>query len=238
MRLEILVEGSIDKAVLKILLKKIIGDADGHSCNIYQHRGIGKLPNRVLGEDNKKGNENKQRAIKQTLLGSLPLKIEGYKKEKNNNLIVIVLVDLDEKNCLEFKKQLLETSDLCQSSLKVLFRIAIEELEAWFLGDRIAIKKAYPNVKEKVLDSYKQDEICGTWEKLADAVYEGGVQKLYSRYGKHSIKVLGKKAEWASKICPYMDVENNESPSFCVFRDGIRNMIEKHGKPSLPRPRA
>ncbi len=238
MRLEILVEGSIEKDVLDVLLKKIIKDHEAHLWKIHPHKGIGHLPDPACRSDKKEVNKNKKNAIKQTLLGSLSSKLKYYGKEQDDNLAVVVLVDLDDKNCIQFKKQLLEILNFCQPAPKVLFRIAIEELEAWFLGDRIAVKKSYPNAKEKILDSYEQDSICGTWEKLADAVYEGGVKELHSRYGRGSKKILRKKAEWAIKICQHMDVRKNESPSFRVFRDGIRNMIAKHGKPPLPRPRA
>ena len=48
--------------------------------------------------------------------------------------------------------------------------MAIEEGEAWLLGDIPAIQSVYPNAKNAVLNGYENDSICGTWEKLADAV--------------------------------------------------------------------
>ena len=239
MHLEILVEGKGDKKALSVLLEKIVGKhSHPHTWVIHSYRGVGDFPDFARSLDKIKPNKNKQNAIKHTLLGSLPLKLKTYGDEKDDNLAVVVLVDLDDKDCIQFKKQLLKTLDFCQPAPKVLFRIAIEELEAWFLGDGRAIKKAYPNVDKNILNSYDQDEICGTWETLADAVYPGGCKKLHSQYGKRATEILTEKMKWASKICPYMDVENNESPSFRVFRDGIRNMIAKHEKPPLPRPRA
>ena len=38
--------------------------------------------------------------------------------------------------------------------------------------------------------------------------------------------VIGKeKSTWAEKIAPEMNVDKNASPSFCYFRDKIRELI-------------
>jgi hypothetical protein len=95
-----------------------------------------------------------------------------------------------------------------------VFCIAVEEMEAWLLGDAQAIKQVYPNARLNVISSYEQDSICGTWEVLADVVYHGGKKKI----SKLSYGEIGKlKSEWADKIGSYMEFENNLSPSFCSF---------------------
>ena len=100
--------------------------------------------------------------------------------------------------------------------------IAIEEGEAWLLGDIPAIKEAYPKAKVNILNSYQNDSICGTWELLADAIFAGGSNAL----GKKPWYVIGReKSEWAQKITPHMNVNKNASPSFCYFRDKIRELI-------------
>lgn len=71
------------------------------------------------------------------------------------------------------------------------------------------------------MDAYVPDSICGTWEKLADAIYPGGSQKLKQRGWPHTGQA---KCDWAKSIAPHMDVEANQSKSFQVFRDGIRNL--------------
>jgi hypothetical protein len=114
--------------------------------------------------------------------------------------------------------------DKCNPKPKTQFCIAIEEGEAWYLGDFAAIKKAYPKAKQKVLDSYTNDSICGTWEKLADAVYSGGSKEL----SKLRWQGVGKeKSNWAKKIPPHMDVDNNLSPSFGYFRDKLRGLTSQ-----------
>ena len=135
--------------------------------------------------------------------------------------VVVVVVDLDDDDCLKFKQDLLNVLNACDPRPRTLFRIAIEESEAWLLGDRAAVKAAYPNARDAVLNAYAQDSIFGTWEVLADAVYQGGSAKL---------KQLGfpadgeAKCEWARNIAPRMDVDRNQSRSFLVFRDGVRNL--------------
>ena len=102
-----------------------------------------------------------------------------------------------------------------------MFRIAIEESEAWLLGDRDAVKAAYPNAKDSVLDGYVQDSICDTWEVLADAVHSGGSAALkrigYPEEGR-------RKSNWAQDIAPHIDVDGNRSTSFQVFHSGLKNL--------------
>ncbi len=97
-------------------------------------------------------------------------------------------------------------------------------LQAWFFGDQPALKKVYPKIRQSILDGYAQDSQCGTWEKLADVIYPGGMNAIGQQLGKRSVRTLEQKRVWAKEICPHMDVENNRSPSFQCFRDGIRRM--------------
>lgn len=211
---EILVEDESGKFALESILKKILGPNEkNHTCRIISYKGIGRIPKDL------KGVTDPQKRI---LLDQLPRLLRGYGKSlRDVTATVVVVVDLDNKDCLEFKQEMLGVLNACNPKPKTLFRIAIEEGEAWLLGDRNAVKTAYPRAKEQILKAYKQDSICGTWETLADAVYSGGSKKL---------KKLGylytgnAKCEWAKKIAPYLDVEGNQSKSFRVFRDGIRNL--------------
>ena len=74
------------------------------------------------------------------------------------------------------------------------------------------------------MNSYEQDSQCGTWEKLADTIYPGGLKSLHST-GKRSQKVLKTKQEWARNIAPHMNIDYNQSPSFQQFRDGVKRLI-------------
>lgn len=98
----------------------------------------------------------------------------------------------------------------------MLFCIAVEEMESWLLGDITAIQNAYPNARVGILNNYIQDSICGTWEVLANAIYQGGISKFkkdcptFREIGIH-------KAIWAENIGGLLNLEANKSPSFQLF---------------------
>ena len=96
----------------------------------------------------------------------------------NFQAVLVVICDLDNECLKSFRQELFSVLNACNPKPETRFCIAIEEGEAWMLGDLAAIKKAYLNANNKILNSYKNDTICGTWELLADAIYVGGAQKL------------------------------------------------------------
>lgn len=217
MHFEILVEDASGKIALESILEKIL-DPNGkeHSYRIIPYKGIGRIPT------NLKGTTDPQKRI---LLDRLPKLLRGYGKSlKNVPAVVVVVLDLDDRDCMVFKQEMLDILDNCNPQPTTLFRIAIEEGEAWLMGDHAAVKTAYPRAKEQVLNAYAQDSICGTWEKLADVVYPGGSQRLKQLGWPYTGQA---KCEWAENITPHMDMENNQSRSFQVFRDGIRGLMQE-----------
>ena len=212
MHFEVLVEDRSGSIVLESIMEKILGENGAvHSWQIHFYRGIGRIPGNLRGVTDAKA---------RILLDRLPRILQGY----GNSLqgfpsAVLVVVDLDDRDCMAFKQDLLNVLNACNPRPRTLFRIAIEEGEAWLLGDRVAVKAAYPNTRDAVLNGYSQDSICGTWEVLADAVHQGGAAKL---------KQLGfpadgeAKCEWARNIAPHLDIDSNQLKSFQVFRDGVR----------------
>lgn len=207
MHFEILIEDSSGKEALTILMPKILSEE--HTFKIQAYKGIGHIPKSLKIPD----------AKTTTLLTKLPRLINGYANSlKNYPAVLFIICDLDNKKLKEFKAQLIDILNKCQNKPITEFCIAIEEGEAWLLGDIQAIKSAYPNAKDSILSSYKNDSVCGTWEILADAIYEGGSNKL----SENGFQEIGKaKTEWAQKICPYMDINNNRSPSFNYFKDKL-----------------
>lgn len=216
MHFEFLVEGQADRTALSILMCKMLGEyQEPHTWTIHKHRGIGRIPKNPSAVPNQHD---------QTLLHNLPSKLRAYGKENRTDLVVVVLVDLDDRDdCVAFKRELMSLQDGCSPRPTVLFRIAIEEMEAWFLGDRAALVQAYPDADIAVYDRYQQDSQCGTWERLAEMVHVGGLSTLLVQ-SKRSVNVLNQKRKWAAKIAPFMDIDSNLSPSFCVFRDGLRKL--------------
>lgn len=216
--LEFLVEGQADLTAISILMNQVLGHyGQPHTWKIHKHRGIGQIPDDPIEKPNKHD---------QTLLHNLPSKLRAYGEEGRDDVVVVVLVDLDDRpDCASFKADLLGLLSYCPKQPKALFRIAVEELEAWFFGDQQALKRAYPNARQQVLDAYVQDDQCGTWEKLAEAIYPGGLAAL-TQYGKRSARILEQKKIWAKEICPLLNVEMNQSPSFKAFRDGVRRVTK------------
>ena len=214
MHFEILVEDASGKIALQNIVEKILGpNGQSHSYRIFAYKGIGRIP---------KGLRSRTDPRKRVLLDQLPRLLRGYGKSlPQDQGAVLVIVDLDDKDCMSFKQELVAILQNCNPAPTTLFRIAIEEGEAWFLGDEDAVQRAYPNVRRTVLNTYRQDSICGTWEKLADAVYPGGSPALK----KLGWPYIGQaKCEWAEKIAPHLNIEANESKSFQVFRDGLRKI--------------
>ena len=214
MHFEILVEDQSGKTALDFLIPKILQPLDGtHSFRTIPYKGIGRIPKDLKGKPD---------PAKRALLTQLPRLLRGYGKSLDpKTAAVVVVVDLDDKDCLELKRELLAVLEQCEPRPTALFRIAIEEGEAWLLGDSSAVKSAYPNLKSRVLDNYQPDSICGTWEVLADAVHPGGSAEL-KKLGFHHAGMA--KSEWASRIAPRIEVDSNRSPSFQVFREGLRRL--------------
>ena len=216
MHFEILVEDQSGKKALDILVRKIIGTE--HTCRVIAYKGIGRIPRSM---------KDAKDAGKRILLDNLPKLLKGYGETfrgypSDYRAAVILVCDLDDKCLKTFRRDLKNILTACNPRPETRFCIAIEEGEAWFLGDLDAVKRAFPKVKADVLASYENDSICGTWEKLADAVYPGGSFRLREK----GWQAVGfEKSSWAEAIAPCMDIKNNKSPSFCYFRDKLLELL-------------
>lgn len=190
MHLEVLVEGHSDEKALTNLIPKIIGGA--HTFGVYPF-----------------GN-------KQRLLEKLLQRLKAYSKWITEEYRIVVLIDEDRKDCHELKKRLIEDAIKAGIEDKVLARIAVEELEAWFFGDIKALQTAYPKLPKKLGNRSKlrdPDAISGgTWEYLERIIRKAG----YPGYR----KIAG-----AELIAQHMDPDNNRSRSFQVFRDGLLSLV-------------
>jgi len=211
MHVEFLVEDSSGQKLLEHLVPLLIGEEnDRVSYRFHHYGGIGHLP---------RGLRSAAKARKRLLLSRLPSILKGYAKTPGIDAVVVVL-DSDRQDCVKFLTELRAVASGSGRS-DTLFRIAIEEIEAWYLGDREAIKAAYSAAKLAALATYTQDSICGTWERLADAVYPGGA-KAVERAGWPTPGNL--KHEWAERIAPHLQIDRNVSPSFRTFCEGVRRV--------------
>lgn len=214
MHFEFLVEDQSGQRALETLVPKIVGGT--HTWRIIAYRGIGRIPRDL---------NPKTDPSKRILLQELPRLLRGYGKAFSSGpdkYAVILVCDLDDRCLKEFRFELLQLLGACDPLPTTRFCIAVEEAEAWMLGDLEAVRLAYPRAKISILDSYSNDSICGTWELLADAVYSGGAKALKA----NGWQAIGaEKSKWAETIVPYMEVENNQSPSFSYFRSKLRELV-------------
>jgi len=194
MHIEFLVEEQSIEMALKILVPKMIGSQ--HTFVIHNF------------QDKKK------------LLKRLPKRMQAYANFLPDDWRIVVLVDRDNDDCKKLKQALCTASYVMtqKKGFVVLHRIAIEELEAWFLGDIPAIRVEFPKVpanldkKQKFRDP---DAIKGgTWKTLDKLIKDYGYQGLF-------------KTDFAKRVAPFMDIENNRSKSFQVFRDGLRKIVNQ-----------
>lgn len=215
MHIRFLVEDQSGKIMLGHLVPKLI-DTSLHTFEVQSWHGIGRLPPNLHAMTDPK---------KRTLLDKLPGLLRAAGKEFSHyDGAVVVVVDLDTRDRAEFLRELDTVLGSCTPRPKALFRLAIEEGEAWLLGDRAAIKAAYPAADDAVLNRYAQDSICGTWEILADAIHPKGRAALDK--AKVSYSVIGTaKCDWANRIAPRMDPARNVSPSFQEFLTGVQSLL-------------
>jgi hypothetical protein len=208
MHFEVLVEDQSGKRMLDHLVPKIVEAGD--TFRVHAYKGIGRVPKGL-----KPGSDPKKRI----LLDQLPKLLAGYGKAFSGygahyEAAVILVCDLDSRNKAAFERELHAVAAKARPTPAYAICLAIEEGEAWFLGDKAAIRSAYPHARETVLNAYVNDSICGTWEVLADALFPGGSNALSARGW---MAVGAEKSQWAEAISPLMVPSVNQSPSFQEF---------------------
>ncbi|MCL2777237.1 MAG: DUF4276 family protein [Polyangiaceae bacterium] len=196
--LEVLVEEPSAETALSLLLPKMLGNV---SFKIYPHQG------------------------KDNLLRKLPNRLRGYADWLPEDWRILVVIDRDGECCDELKQRLetmaaeagLATRSKSRKAWRVVNRLAIEELEAWFFGDWIAVRKAFPRVPESVPSQTKYrdpDAIKGgTWEAFEQILkktgyFSGGLRKI----------------EAARKVAELMEPARNSSASFCALRNVLSEL--------------
>lgn len=166
---------------------------------------------------------------KHDLLRRLPARLRGYARWIDTaRTRIVVLVDEDRADGLRLKATLERAAEQAglltrsrvgsEGAFAVLNRIAVEELEAWFIGDPAAVRSAYPGVSpnfERRARFRLPDQVPGgTWRALEKLLQEAG----HHRGGLRKIAA-------ARDIASRMDPSVNRSPSFLRFCDGLRSLV-------------
>lgn len=215
MYFQFLIEDQSSGALIDILMQKIAAPHKNVQYNIKSFRGIGGFTPKNTVKETKTGK----------LLNDLATYMRGFNRSlKGIPATIVVVLDNDDRNPLQFEEELKSVAFQNMIDIDHVFCIAIEEVEAWLLGDEQALFLAYPQAKTAVLRSYRQDSICGTWEVLADAVYTGGLEK-FKRDCTSFVEVGKHKMEWSTRIDIHMDIHQNKSPSFNHFIHEVTSRI-------------
>lgn len=202
MHIEFLLEQASAEAALHNIVPKILGP--GVSFSLHPYQG------------------------KRDLLSKLPARLRGYRRWLPADWRVVVLLDADRKDCRALKAHLEReaktagwTTKSCAppgGRFRVLNRLAVDELEAWFFGDIPALKAAYSRINLNLARKarYRDPDAIrgGTWEALERELQRRG----YFAGGLPKIRA-------AREISAQMEPERNRSRSFRVFQQGLLEMI-------------
>lgn len=202
MHIEFLVEELSAEEAIRNFVPKIIGPS--HTIDVHHYQG------------------------KTDLMQKLPLRLEGYRRWLPQDWRIVVLIDEDRQDCKAQKHRLesmarqarffTKTAPGPRNEFTVLNRIAVEELEAWFLGDVEALVAAYPRTPRSLASKaryHDPDNISGgTWEALEQVMKKAG-------YYPSGLP----KVETARNVSMHMEPTRNRSRSFQVFRDGLIDLV-------------
>lgn len=210
--LAVLAEDRSSVPLLQRIVKHVV-EQEGLDCtfSIHPHRGKGYLPKDFKERPNPRSGG---------VLNQLPSKVRAYSATfEPHEIMVAVVFDADNDNVDKLYGRCVSVFREEAPDLIYCIAIAVEEFEAWLLGDFTAIQKAYPKADKDEYRKYKQDAICGTWEHLARVINPQSARGLIAA----DYPAVGiSKIEWARRIAPYMDIDNNRSPSFNTFLDHLQ----------------
>ena len=199
--LEILVEEQSMEAFLEVLLPRML--PVGTTCKIHLFEG------------------------KFDLLRKLEGRLRAYASWIPEDWRLVVMVDRDNDDCKALKARLEDSAlaaGLVTRSMagggawRLVNRIVVEELEAWYFGDWEAVCAAYPRVKPNAVSkaAYRDPDAVagGTWEAL-ERILKG---RGYFANGLRKI-------EAARGVAAHFDPTRSRSRSFEVFRDAIAEAV-------------
>ena len=106
MHFEVLIEDQSGSIAVDAVLGKILGRNGAlHSWKVHGYKGLGHIP---------KGLRGKTDPAKRILLDRLPKLLRGYGKNPDASSAVVVVVDLDNRDCMAFKRELLAVLNACR----------------------------------------------------------------------------------------------------------------------------
>lgn len=202
MRIHVLVEGPSEVALLGPWLKRF---QPRHTHIVIPHQGKGSLPGNPSEPPDPK---------KRGLLDQLPAKLRAFGAGLDPATDrVLVLVDADDDDCRDLKRRLTMLLESCKPAPVAKFRIAVEETEAFYLGDKPAMQGAFGKLALTPYQSYRQDSVCGTWEVFAKVIRATREDKV--GWARSMSATLG---------TTYKGGRANRSPSFRAFCSALQEL--------------
>jgi len=214
-----LIEDLSGKKLIEILMDKIKEEFCQNPPECYYKSFKGKGSKKKLNKksDGKNG----------MLLNDLAPYLKGFNASLADmeRASVVIVVDSDTEDVEQLRRELRTVGQLNAPNLDCVYAIAVQEIEAWLLGDKTAILNAYPNANSKKLNKYvgENEGEIGTWETLADVVYKGGCKALERLPYQEGTGTM--KSEWAERIGREMNLDANSSPSFNRFIGELRRRL-------------
>lgn len=105
MHFEILVEDLLGSSMLESILPRVFAEVGRDrggppTWRVHSYKGLGRVPKGLRGATD---------PWKRILLDRPPQILAGYARGGVADFAVVVVVDLDDRDCLEFKRELLST---------------------------------------------------------------------------------------------------------------------------------
>jgi Domain of unknown function (DUF4276) len=208
MTIHLLVEGPSEQEFLEQWAPRLLKE---QQIRIHPHQGKGAIPRPMA--------YNRASRLR-GLLDLLPAKLLGFAESLNHQTDgVLILVDADNDRPLDLAQRISAIAKACAPTLRIGICIAVEEMEAFYLGDLRALQIAYPGADMRAARHYVPDSIVGTWELFGSVIGDGG----------------GNKVAWAEAMGPYVTTKPAESrsPSFRI----LISELEKLSSIDTPRPK-
>jgi hypothetical protein len=200
--IHVLVEGASERALLECWAPRLLGNG---IVRVHSHQGKGELPRDPTAAPDKR---------RRGLLDQLPAKLRGFANALHSNIHhVVVLVDADKDEPKELAARISKIATQIAPGLSVTIRLAVEETEAFYLGDLKGMKLAFPDADMDQARAYIPDSIIDTWELFGTIVQDGG----------------GNKVAWAEAMGPVLTTtaSRSRSPSFQDLVRALFGLTEK-----------
>lgn len=209
MRVHVLVEGPSERALVERWAPRAF---KGHEFVVRPHQGKGTLPQNLDARPDPRH---------RGLLDLLPATLRAYASTPSMaDDGVLVLVDADTADYAALESRLIEFAAR-QRPLRVVVRFAVEELEAFYLGDLRALKAAFPRADMAKARAYQPDSIVGTAELFDEIIDDGGLRKVV----------------WAERMGAHLTTRpaKSRSPSFRALCKGISDLVATVKRSGPPR---